>query len=99
MRLVLLDGLVYVCALGKLEGDSALVVLLAGGFQVEIDEGDLATVVGRQIVNRLAENGIVRHFQRAAIFEDEKRRRQRRIVICRGCFLGVLNGAQGCGRF
>ena len=79
-----------------------LVVLFAGGFQVEIDQGDLATVPRRQIVNGLTENRVVRNLKGPAVFEDEQGRRQRRIGIDRRRFFdvgSVLGWVSRCGGF
>jgi hypothetical protein len=45
-----------------LEADAAIVVLLACGFEVEVDEGDFAGVSWSQIEKGRADDGVVPEF-------------------------------------
>jgi hypothetical protein len=81
-----------------LEGYAALVVLPSGGLEIQIHDGDLAAVSGREVEQRGAKNGVIGYFDCATVFEDEKRRGQRRIGIYGGgLFLSTLSGVRWRG--
>src|SRR5260370_21301759 len=68
---------------GNLKHYAAIIVLLAGGFEIKIGKGDSARMPGRQIKKSHADDGVVFEFQLATIFEDEQSRFLRRVGI--GC--------------
>src|SRR6266568_2659667 len=74
----------------ELKGDAAIIVLLAGGFEIEVGEGDSAHMPGRQIKKSHADDGVVSEFQFATVFEDEKGRFLRRVGIRRGHVVIVI---------
>ena len=74
-----------------MKDDAAIVVLLAGGFEIEVGYGDAARVSGRQVEERCADDGVVSNFQFVTVSEDEKRRRLRRLGFC-SSVIGILNG-------
>jgi hypothetical protein len=74
--------------LRELERYAALVVLLAGGLEIEIHNGDFAAMPGGEVKHRGTEDGVICDFYRATVFEDQKRGRERRIrIYSRSLFL------------
>jgi len=55
-----------------LKADAAIVVVFAGGFEVEVGEGDSAGVTWREIEEERADDGVVSEFQLVTVFEDEQ---------------------------
>src|SRR6266576_814444 len=92
----LFPGLVCLNRLRQLERYAALVVLFAGGLEVQIPDGEFVTVCGRDVEQRLGEDGVIRDLQRASVFENQERRRQRRIRLDGGslfpCTVGGVRG-------
>src|SRR5437868_6166777 len=96
LRVGRLPGLVCLNRLRQLERYAALVVLFASGLEVQIPDCEFVTVSGREVEQRLAEDGVIRDLQRASVFENQKRRRQRRIRLDGGslfpCTFGGVRG-------
>ena len=56
----------------ELETHAAVVVLFAGRVEIEIGDGHLAGVSGRQIEESVADDGVVFKFDFATVFENEQ---------------------------
>src|SRR5437764_134066 len=54
----------------NLEGDAAVVILLAGGFQIEIGQRNLPRVAASQIHQRRTDDGVVPDLDRVAILKN-----------------------------
>src|ERR1039458_9999628 len=61
-----------------------IVILLLRGGEIEIRKSDLAGMAGRQVVEHLADDGVVVHLELMTVFEDEGRWGLRRFGSCVG---------------
>ena len=96
----LIPGLVCLNRLWQLERYAALVVLLAGGLEVQIHDGEFVPSSGREVEQRLAKDGVICDFHGAPVLKNQKRRRQRRIRLYGRSFLpGPFGGVRGRGIF
>ena len=55
----------------QLKTIAEVIVLLRGGFQIEIRDGDLAMMPGRQVVKHVSHHSVILNFYLMAVFEDE----------------------------
>ena len=65
-----------------------IVILLLRGGEIEIRKSDLAGMAGRQVVEHLADDGVVVHLELMTVFEDEGRWGLRRFQNGLGAGLG-----------
>ena len=73
--------------------DAAIVVLFAGGIEIEVGERDSARVAEREIKEGCADDGVVSELDLAAVLEHEDGRFLRRFGIgCRG--IGSRSGVR-----
>ena len=55
----------------QLKTIAEVIVLLRGGFQIEIRDGDLTMMPGRQVIEHVSHDRVILHFHLMAILEDE----------------------------
>ena len=63
--------LIGLCIRWELEGDAAVVVLFFRGGEVELGESDSAGMTGSEVIESLADDGVVGHLRHMAVFKHE----------------------------
>ena len=57
---------------GEFKDDASIIILLAGGVEIEFRQRDLTRVTGREIEERGVEDRVVSDFELVSVFEDQK---------------------------